>query len=410
VKYTCSIAFGQIDQLTELAKTAEDVGFDSIALPDSIFYFEKQSVDYPYTADGKRMFDEESPWVDPLILAGAMGAVTSKLRFYTNVMKLGSRNPLLLARQVGSVANLTNNRFGFGVGIGWAPEEFEWCGVPYAKRGKRVDEMIEIIKLVLAGGMVEFHGDFYDFDRLQMSPAPTEPVPFYVGGHTEVALRRAARVGDGWTSAMMTHAELAETIGKLDALYRQVRRGRPSRARRDRGHRLHHHPVDSGRPRDRRAAGQEEGLIEAVRRHLYPLGMASMTDSPAHLAGKRSRDAVGARDKDAWLAVFADDAIVEDPIGPSHFDPEGKGHRGRDAISAFWDRAIAPTDKIEFVFRDTYQCGDEEANVGHIVITAAGHQVTAEGVFTYKADSDGKLLALRAYWEVDQATASARKI
>ena len=61
-----------------------------------------------------------------------MGAVTSTLRFYTNVLKLGSRNPLLLARQVGSVANLTNNRFGFGVGIGWAPEEFEWCGAPYA--------------------------------------------------------------------------------------------------------------------------------------------------------------------------------------------------------------------------------------------------------------------------------------
>ncbi len=97
-----------------------------------------------------------------------------------------------------------------------------------------------------------------------------------------------------------------------------------------------------------------------------------MTDSPAHLAGKRSRDAVGARDKDAWLAVFADDAIVEDPIGPSHFDPEGKGHRGRDAISAFWDKAIVPTDKIEFHFRDTYQCGNEEANVGHILITAAG--------------------------------------
>lgn len=90
--------------------------------------------------------------------------------------------------------------------------------VPYAKRGKRVDEMIEVIKLVLAGGMVEFHGQFYDFDRLQMSPAPSEPVPFYVGGHTEVALKRAARVGDGWTSAMMTGDQLAETIGKLNAL------------------------------------------------------------------------------------------------------------------------------------------------------------------------------------------------
>src|SRR6478609_7896837 len=98
------------------------------------------------------MWNADTPWVDPLIAAGAMGAVTSTLRFYTNVMKLGSRNPLLMARQVGSVANLTNDRFGFGVGIGWAPEEFEWCGQPYAKRGKRVDEMIEVIKLVLAGG------------------------------------------------------------------------------------------------------------------------------------------------------------------------------------------------------------------------------------------------------------------
>ena len=218
MQYTVSVAMSPVDQLTELAKTAEAVGFDSIALPDSIFYMEKQSADYPYTADGSRMWNEDTPWADPLIVAGVMGAVTSKLRFYTNVMKLGSRNPLLLARQVGSVANLTKNRFGFGVGIGWAPEEFEWCGVPYAKRGKRVDEMIEVIKLVLAGGMVEFHGEFYDFDRLQMSPAPTEPVPFYVGGHTDVALKRAARVGDGWTSAMLTCDQLAEIIGRLKKL------------------------------------------------------------------------------------------------------------------------------------------------------------------------------------------------
>jgi len=122
VKYTVSVAMSPIEQLIELAKTAEEVGFDSIALPDSIFYMEKQSADYPYTADGSRMWNEDTPWADPLIVAGAMGAVTSTLRFYTNVMKLGSRNPLLLARQVGSVANLTSNRFGFGVGIGWAPE------------------------------------------------------------------------------------------------------------------------------------------------------------------------------------------------------------------------------------------------------------------------------------------------
>jgi len=132
--------------------------------------------------------------------------------------------------------------------------------------------------------------------------------------------------------------------------------------------------------------------------------------TPAHEAGRRSRAAVAAKDKRAWLQVFAEDAVVEDPIGPSHFDPEGKGHHGKEAIAAFWDKAIAPTDKIEFHFVDTFQCGNEEANVGSIVITAAGHQVTAEGVFTYRVDEDGKMTALRAYWEVDRATATARPV
>ena len=103
-----------------------------------------------------------------------------------------------------------------------------------------------------------------------------------------------------------------------------------------------------------------------------------MTDSPVHLAGKRSREAAMARDKEAWLAVFADDAIVEDPIGPSHFDPEGKGHRGKEAIAKFYDMAIAPSE-LTFNFEKTYQC-NEEANVGHIVIKAAGCEVIAEAV------------------------------
>ncbi|WP_067647744.1 TIGR03619 family F420-dependent LLM class oxidoreductase [Nocardia harenae] len=218
MKFTVGIALSPLEQLPALAKTAEEVGFAAIALPDSLFYMESAAAKYPYTADGSRFWDKDTPWVDPLIATAAMAAVTSTLRFYTNVLKLGSRNPLLLARQVGSVANLSGNRFGFGVGIGWAPEEFEWCGVPYARRGARVDEMIEVIKLVLAGGMVEYHGEFFDFDPLQISPAPSEPVPFYVGGHTAAALRRAARVGDGWASAMMTYDELVSTIGTLREL------------------------------------------------------------------------------------------------------------------------------------------------------------------------------------------------
>ncbi len=226
LKFTVGIALSPLEQLPELAKTAEECGFSSIALPDSLFYMKSAAAKYPYTADGSRFWGPDTPWVDPLIGATAMAAVTSRIRFYTNVLKLGSRNPLLLARQVGSVANLSGNRFGFGVGIGWAPEEFEWCGVPYADRGARVDEMIEVLELVLGGGMVEYHGKFFDFEPLQISPAPSEPVPFYIGGHTAPALRRAAKVGDGWTSAMMTYDELCVTIGKLGALRTEFGRER----------------------------------------------------------------------------------------------------------------------------------------------------------------------------------------
>jgi steroid delta-isomerase len=134
------------------------------------------------------------------------------------------------------------------------------------------------------------------------------------------------------------------------------------------------------------------------------------TEHPAARAGRISREAVTARDKEAWLANFADDAVVEDPIGPSAFDPEGKGHRGRDAIAAFWDNVIAPTDKLEFNYHTAYQCGNEEANVGTIITTMGGHQMTTEGVFTYKVNDEGKLIALRAYWEMDRVAATARPI
>lgn len=131
--------------------------------------------------------------------------------------------------------------------------------------------------------------------------------------------------------------------------------------------------------------------------------------TPAHEAGRRSREAAMAHDKEAWLAVFAEDAIVEDPIGPSHFDPEGNGHRGKEAIAKFYDMAIAPSNLV-FNFEKTYQCGNEEANVGHIVIESGGYRVVAEGVFTYRVDDSGKIVALRAYWELDKATASARPL
>ncbi|GAA1960847.1 TIGR03619 family F420-dependent LLM class oxidoreductase [Amycolatopsis minnesotensis] len=224
MKFSLSVAMNPVDQLTELARTAEECGFSSIVLPDSLFYSEEVSANYPYTPDGSRFWTEETPWVDPLVAAAAMGAVTERIGFYTSVLKLGSRNPVLLARQVNSAAALTGGRFGLGLGVGWSPEEFEWCGAPYERRGKRVDEAIDVLRLILDGGMVEYHGDFFDFGKLRMSPTPPSRVPFYVGGHTEVALRRAARVGDGWSSAMMKLEDLRTTITRLAEL--RAERGR----------------------------------------------------------------------------------------------------------------------------------------------------------------------------------------
>jgi ketosteroid isomerase-like protein len=119
--------------------------------------------------------------------------------------------------------------------------------------------------------------------------------------------------------------------------------------------------------------------------------------------GRRSRAAVEAGDREAWLALFAEDAVVQDPIGPSPFDPDGTGHRGKAAIAAFYDTVIAASERISFEIERSYLCGDEVADVGVIRTTLAGgqHVAVVRGVYTYRTDGRGKLAALRAYWEFD---------
>ena len=133
-------------------------------------------------------------------------------------------------------------------------------------------------------------------------------------------------------------------------------------------------------------------------------------DHPARVAGRASQAAVRAKDKQAWLDLFATDGWVEDPVGPSGFDPEGKGHHGRDAIAAFWDMSIAATDSVEFLFDDSFACGDEAVFVGTIRTLIGGMQIDAEGAFEYRVDDNGKIVSLRAFWEVDRAMATATKV
>jgi steroid delta-isomerase len=118
---------------------------------------------------------------------------------------------------------------------------------------------------------------------------------------------------------------------------------------------------------------------------------------------RRSQAAVAAKDRSAWLGLFADNAVVQDPIGPSPLDPSGHGHRGATAIAAFYDTVIATAERITFEIERSYLCGDEVADVGEIrTVLPGGQQVAVvHGVFTYRSNGDGKLAALRAFWEFD---------
>jgi probable F420-dependent oxidoreductase len=225
MKFSVTFAMLEPEQMLPLAHEAEAAGFHAIAMPDSVFFPERVSAPYPYTEDGSRFWTGETPWIEPWVAIPAMAAVTTRLRFYTNVLKLAIRNPLLVAKTVGSAAVLSGERVALGVGLGWIPEEFRWCGTDYATRGARADEAIEILRLCLGGGMVEYHGLHYDFDRLQMSPAPRAPVPIYVGGLSAPALRRAARLGDGWISVVNTEAEVRDVVATLGRLRAEYGRG-----------------------------------------------------------------------------------------------------------------------------------------------------------------------------------------
>ncbi|RRO17544.1 nuclear transport factor 2 family protein [Saccharopolyspora rhizosphaerae] len=136
---------------------------------------------------------------------------------------------------------------------------------------------------------------------------------------------------------------------------------------------------------------------------------ATRDSHPARDAALASMDAVSRAAKDEWLSLFAADAVVEDPVGPSAFDPDGKGHHGREAISAFWETAIAQAERIEFSIDDSFACGNEVANVGTITTHLPdGSTMDAEGVFSYRVDDEGRIKALRAFWEFDRAVATLR--
>jgi probable F420-dependent oxidoreductase len=227
-------------QYAALAAAAEQAGYHSFTVPDSICYPQHSDSRYPYTPDGDRGFLEGKPFIEPFSLIPALAAVTERLRFTTFVVKLPIRQPVLVAKQAASVAVLSNDRFGFGVGLSPWPEDFAVCGQPFEGRGRRMDEMIAILRGLtrppadapadapfLSGDFFEFRGEFYDVPSIKLCPVPRRPIPILIGGHADAALRRAARLGDGWMHAGGGRAaDLDGALRRLAELRREAGRER----------------------------------------------------------------------------------------------------------------------------------------------------------------------------------------
>jgi len=284
MKFVIATSFSQAEHLSPIAVAADAAGYDMLAFSDHVVHPEKIDAPYPYTDDGQRRWEAFTDWPDPWVTIGYLAGQTQRIRFTTNVFVLAMRNPFIAAKMIGTAAVLSNDRVTLTLGVGWSDTEFRLVGQEFARRGRRTDEMIEILRAVWTGEMVEHHGEFYDFDRLEMNPAPKERIPIWVGGFSDPALRRAARQ-DGWLSDLQTTEHIAECIEKV----RQFRaeQGRP------------------GEPFEVMATASDAYDLSGYRR-LEELGVTHIMTMPWMLYGGPTEDVA---QKVAGIERFAEDVI-----------------------------------------------------------------------------------------------------
>lgn len=219
MRFHCAEGMTAITNYIPLAQAVEAQGYAGFTIPDSLIYPKASDTQYSYTKDGGREFLENKPFVESFIIATAIGAATKTLELTTNVVKLPVRQPLYSAKLAASVAAITNGRFNFGVGLSVWPEDYAAMGVDYAKRGKRFDECIEIVRGLCTGDYFEFHGEFFDLPAVKINPVPSKPLPILIGGHSDAAFKRAAR-NDGFMYAGGGAEQLAPMLKAINA-YRE---------------------------------------------------------------------------------------------------------------------------------------------------------------------------------------------
>ncbi len=210
--------------LKALSQAIEDVGFASIWAPEHVVFFPSDSYDsqYPYSDDGAPPWGSEMGIYDPLFVCAMVAEWTTTLRMSTSVLILPQRPALLTAKEVMTLDHIAQGRFEFGVGGGWSSEEYEALGVSFEKRGKRFDEYIEAIRAAWTQDRAAYHGEFVSFENVVLLPKPVTPggPPFLIGGDSKAAMRRAARLGDGWYGWWVKY-ELEPHLAQLRAILKE---------------------------------------------------------------------------------------------------------------------------------------------------------------------------------------------
>ncbi len=210
------------EAILRVARTAEDLGFDSAWCFDHLFTPADLQTAYPYQREGRYFLSASDPFFDPIALFGVLMGATSKIKIGTGVMIAAYRHPIVLAQILATIDNFSPGRIVLGLGAGWMREEFDALGVSFEKRGARLDEYIEALRTMWAAPASSFEGDFYSWPEAGFLPNPMSPIPMIVGGHSDPAMRRAARIGDGWavvTGSGSQRAEgIAPVVGKMKEL------------------------------------------------------------------------------------------------------------------------------------------------------------------------------------------------
>jgi probable F420-dependent oxidoreductase len=203
--------------LVAVATACERAGITGVSMSDHLVLPEHVESPYPYSDDGSIVWEPKAPWPDSWVAIGAMAAATSTLRFGTGVFVGPLREPINLAKAASTAAVISGDRVICGLGAGWMKEEFDAVGLDFATRGARLDELTTILRRLWTGELVEHSGENYTFGPVQMIPAPSAPIPIWIGGNTPAAMRRAV-AQDGWICAYRNVDQAAVDLGKIRAL------------------------------------------------------------------------------------------------------------------------------------------------------------------------------------------------